>query len=192
MAGEGVNMVPDLDHLLPHSDTITVTQARSKSHIKGRPFHNYLVLHLYSYDYHLHWFLLSLFSQYKIRYTCFISVTWVLLGSHPDLVHTFFLNNVYVIFINVNVTWPILKIFLKSFRTSIGNSPTVNQHLPHCQQRPPHPNWQAPAANPKESWTLTPVPLVLHSSLTLIGNFTTLLLHLIQLNPPPYHHRFCL
>ena len=37
----GVNMVPDLDHLLPHSDTITVTQTRLRSHIKGRPFHDY-------------------------------------------------------------------------------------------------------------------------------------------------------
>ena len=84
-------------------------------------------------------------------YLCHLSVTRFPSGPGSH----FFLNNVYVIFINVNVnvnvTWPILQIFLKSFRTSIGNSPTVNQHLPHCQQRPPHPNWQAPAANPKES-----------------------------------------
>ena len=30
-----VNIVPDLVQSLPHSDTITVTQVRSTSHIKG-------------------------------------------------------------------------------------------------------------------------------------------------------------
>ena len=47
-----VNMVPDLDDFLPHLDAITVTQEGSMSHIKGRPFLIYRLLHLYSYDYH--------------------------------------------------------------------------------------------------------------------------------------------
>ena len=72
-----VNMVPDLDDFLPHLDAITVTQEGSMSHIEGRPFLIYRLLHLYSYDYH-HSHLSLSFSPIKVTlylfYHCHLSV----------------------------------------------------------------------------------------------------------------------